>query len=474
MDKNRLPQQFLSNMQQLLGQDYDEFLKSYDCKPLSGLRVNTHKISVDDFLKIAPFNLEAIPYVDNGFFINDADAWSKHPYYYAGLYYLQEPSAMLPANRLPIDKGDIVLDLCAAPGGKSTALYAKGCKLLISNDISYSRTIPLVKNLEIAGAGEIFVINEDPKNIETRFEGYFDKILVDAPCSGEGMFRKNSSLITSWEENGPKDYCEVQKSILESACRMLKPGGMIMYSTCTFAGIEDEETIRYILDKYSDIHVENIADYEGFYHGYEEYVAVNKELIKCVHVLPHKMDGEGHFLTLLRKDTDTACHANGAGKITNKKLLSYDKLPKPLKDFFGNLSDEIVANIKKHRFLLDNNQMVYMLPLDADDVINSNIHFVRTGVVVGNIGKGDKFTPHTAFALWLNQGEFINVLDLKSCDTNVYKYLKGETLIIDDASMMQNISKGIVLVCVDGYALGFAKFDGSKFKNMYEKGWRLT
>ncbi|MBP5224472.1 MAG: RsmB/NOP family class I SAM-dependent RNA methyltransferase, partial [Lachnospiraceae bacterium] len=201
----KLPEQFLEEILSLLGEEEaGAYLRCFDEPRLYGLRVNTTKISVEDFLKIFPFPLEPVPWTDNGFYYRGEDRVSRHPYYYAGLYYLQEPSAMLPARLLPVEPGDRVLDTCAAPGGKSTELAAKlnGTGVLFSNDISNSRAQALLKNLELFGIPNAVILSEDLRRLEDRFAGCFDKILVDAPCSGEGMFRKEPAVVKAWLEHG--------------------------------------------------------------------------------------------------------------------------------------------------------------------------------------------------------------------------------------------------------------------------------
>ena len=195
-----LPQNYLDAMKELLKEDYEDYLASFEEKRLYGLRINTLKISVEDFLKISPFELEPIPWIENGFYFHEEDKPAKHPYYFAGLYYIQEPSAMTPANVLPVEDGDVVFDMCAAPGGKSTELGAKLDRtgLLITNDISNSRAKALLKNVEVFGIPNLCVLSEDPKKIADRFTGFFDKVLIDAPCSGEGMFRRDPVAVQEW------------------------------------------------------------------------------------------------------------------------------------------------------------------------------------------------------------------------------------------------------------------------------------
>lgn len=266
----KLPDKFEEKMQALLGDEFPEYLSCYDEPRYYGLRVNTNKISVEDFKKICPFEITPIPWIENGFYYDgDKVTPSRHPYYFAGLYYLQEPSAMTPANRLPVEPGDKVLDVCAAPGGKATELGAKlkGEGVLIANDISNSRAKGLLKNIEVFGIGNVLVLSEEPGKLEDYFAEYFDKILIDAPCSGEGMFRKDKKMVKAWEEHGPEFFANIQKSIITQAARMLKPGGMLLYSTCTFDGRENEGTIEYLLKKYPEFEILGIKGYEGFEKG---------------------------------------------------------------------------------------------------------------------------------------------------------------------------------------------------------------
>ena len=299
-----LPQKYLDSMKELLGDEFQAYLDSFSQKRLYGLRVNNLKISTEDFLKISPFKLKKIPWIDNGFYYEEDDKPAKHPYYFAGLYYLQEPSAMTPASILPIEHGDKVLDVCAAPGGKSTELGARlgGTGLLVSNDISASRAKALLKNIEVSGIGNVVITCEEPGKLISSFESFFDKILIDAPCSGEGMFRKDNKLIKSWQMNGPEYFAAIQKSILSQAAQMLKPGGYMLYSTCTFSKLEDEDNIQLFLESHPDFSLVDIFDsgipsihpYEGFSKGIG--------LPQCVRIFPHKMQGEGHFVALLKKD----------------------------------------------------------------------------------------------------------------------------------------------------------------------------
>ena len=301
----RLPENFEKKMRDLLKEDFDDYIACYEEPRYYGLRVNTNKISVEEFKKICPFEIEPIPWIENGFYYDGEHVTpSKHPYYFAGLYYLQEPSAMTPANRLPVEPGDKVLDVCAAPGGKATELGAKlqGEGVLAANDISNSRAKGLLKNIEVFGIGNVLVLSEEPGKMESYFTEYFDKILIDAPCSGEGMFRKDKKMVSAWEEHGPDFFCNIQKSIILQAARMLKQGGMMLYSTCTFDPRENEQVIEHLLKTYPEFRILKIAPYEGFVQGMPEVTdSKNPNLAKTVRIFPHRMEGEGHYLAVLQK-----------------------------------------------------------------------------------------------------------------------------------------------------------------------------
>ena len=245
-----IPENFKIKMKELLGDELDSFLDCYNEKHNAGVRVNTLKSTPERFREISPVEITPVPWIKNGFYYDESDRASKHPYYYAGLYYIQEPSAMTPASLLPVKPGDRVLDLCAAPGGKTTELGAKlkGRGVLVCNDISNSRAKALLKNVELFGIRNAVVISEAPAKLEGSFMGYFDKILVDAPCSGEGMFRKSHAIIKNWEQYGTGYYAKLQREILPSAINMLRPGGYMIYSTCTFSTEEDEGTLKWLLE----------------------------------------------------------------------------------------------------------------------------------------------------------------------------------------------------------------------------------
>lgn len=302
--KMKLPYEFEERMKKMLGDEYDDFMASYDRPRLRGLRVNTMKITPEEFEKAAPFPVRRVPWVSDGFIYPNDVFPARHPYYAAGVYYLQEPSAMTPASRLPVEPGDRVLDLCAAPGGKATELAARlrGTGILVANDASNSRAKALLRNLELFGTENMFVTNEMPDRLADVFSGYFDKILVDAPCSGEGMFRKDPDVAETWSPERVRYFASQQRNILENARKMLKPGGYLMYSTCTFSPEEDEQMISWFIRTFPDFSLQEMEGYAGFSEGRPDWADGNPELRKCVRIWPHRMDGEGHFLALMRRN----------------------------------------------------------------------------------------------------------------------------------------------------------------------------
>ncbi len=460
-----LPESFQQSMRDLLDGEYDDFIRSFEDKSVSGLRVNTSKISTYDFEKNAPFHTEKIPYIDNGYYISDTDAWTKHPYYYAGLYYIQDPSAMLPAVTIPLDKNSVVLDLCAAPGGKSTGISTRDHAVLVSNDISRSRTIPLVKNLELFGESDCLVTCEEPAKLAGLYAGCFDRILVDAPCSGEGMFRKDPSLISEYERKGPSEYAAVQKEILNSAYRLLAPGGYILYSTCTYSDIEDEQVILSLLDEHDDLcvcEIEKNCGLAGPYKKYENEGRING----CVHAFLHRFRGEGHFMALIKKEEKNGETGN-AGKRGGGINTGFDDLPKAAEEFMKNLSPKLRDRILSSSFIVGDDGNIYMLPENIKYLYDKKIRYSRTGTCIGSVNKNGRFTPHTAFALYMKSEDYRYTLNLQADDPMVLKYLKGETLICDTDVPSGNH----VMVCVDSYPLGFTLYDGNRFKNLYEKGW---
>lgn len=467
-----LPQSFLDSMKEILGEDYEAFLAGFDGQRQYGLRVNTLKMNLEEFERIAPFHLKKVPWISNGYFYEAEDAPAKHPFYSAGLYYLQEPSAMTPASRLKVQPGERVLDLCAAPGGKATELGAalQGEGLLVANDINTARARALLRNLELFGISNSFVTNEPPHVLAERFPEFFHKIMVDAPCSGEGMFRKNPAVVDSWQEKGPEYFSKLQREIIVQAADMLLPGGIMFYSTCTFSPLENEKTITHLLKERPDMEVIPMEDYEGFAEGLTSYRGeVFDESCKlCRRIWPHKMSGEGHFMALLHKKNGVQQQVQQTvlqSSIWWEKCKGLNKEQKAAaEDFFSHVN--IAYDEKRIDVRGDN---LYYLPAPKYD--GRGLHFLRNGLFMGEFKK-KRFEPSQPFALALHAQDFDQVLDFPADDERLSRYLRGETLDVSDLIAGEKKRKGWQLVMVAGHPLGFGKLVNNNLKNKYPAGWR--
>lgn len=455
-----LPEAFEKRMKDMLGEEYDSYLDSYQQERQFGLRVNPLKVTGEELKELSGFHLRKIPWTQDGYFYEEEDMPARHPYYAAGMYYLQEPSAMTPASRLHVEPGERVLDLCAAPGGKATALGAalRGKGVLVANDISNSRAKALLKNLELFGISNAFVTNEIPGNLADRFEGFFDKVLVDAPCSGEGMFRKDPAVIKTWDEERPEYFAKLQRDILKNAVCMLRPGGQLLYSTCTFAPVENEGSISWLLENFPEMDVLEIEPYEGFAPGHSEWGNGDERLKRCVRIWPHKMKGEGHFLALLKK-SETAMEA----VVRIGKTQRPDKKTRQVVDAFF---EDCKWKPDWERIEV-RGEKVYMIPELPEKL--QGIHFLRNGLYMGDLKK-DRFEPSQQLAMTLKGNDYAGVLSLKPEDVRVEKYLHGETLLVGAGE--STITKGWILVCVDGFPLGWGKLVNGVLKNKYASGWR--
>lgn len=461
-----LPEEYEKEMRSLLGIEFEEYKKTYEQPVRQGLRFNPYKLTKPVWEEMMPFEKEQIPWVENGYYVHAEEKNgnpARHPYYFAGLYYLQEPSAMTPASRLEVQPYDKVLDLCAAPGGKATELVCRlqGKGLLLANDLSNSRAKALLKNLELTGAPNFYVTSEEPVKLVNNFPEFFDKILIDAPCSGEGMFHKEPKMAEYWLEKSPDYYGKIQKELIIQGAQMLKPGGKMLYSTCTFSKKENEETIAYLLEQCEDMEVLEPFGYEGFSEGFPlegKSEKICSQLKKCVRIFPHKMAGEGHFLALLQKKE------NGKKmeprKISNAK--KEDKLDACAEEFLKLVSfDFSDGRMKKEK------DKLYFLPGGTE---MPKLRYLRTGLYLGEIRK-NRFEPSQALAMALSPKTFSSCIRLSSTDIRTVKYLKGETIDVTD--LKSKGEKGWQLVCVDGYSLGFGKLDRGILKNKYYPGWRM-
>ena len=449
----KLPEAFLEKMKDLLEDEFECFLKSYGDKKYQGLKVNTLKINVEEFLEICPFKLRPIPWCKEGFYFEENDRPAKHPYYHAGLYYIQEPSAMAPVPILEAKEKQKVLDLCAAPGGKTVqlagAIGEEG--VIVTNDINFNRVKALIKNIELYGIKNAIVVNETPEKLTRYFPLFFDRILVDAPCSGEGMFRKDPSLIKSWGNYNTDYYSNIQEIIMDNMAKMLKPGGRALYSTCTFSPEENEGTIQKFLDHNPPFKLVSFPKLHGFQSGEPKWVNGDEVLRNCARLWPHQVHGEGHFVALLEK-TDVAP--------TNTSPMDRNRGMKVQEDF----NNFVLENLNRSFsgiFEVHNGQL-YLLPSHLPSL--KGLKVIRSGWLLGAYKKS-RFEPSHALAMGLTIGDVKRVLQFGSNDKEVFKYLKGETLNISG-------EKGWTLVCVDEYPLGWAKQTGNFLKSHYPASWR--
>lgn len=452
----KLPHEFVEKMNALLQEEASRFFATYEEEKANGLRFNPIKIDRDAFLSLVPFTLSPVPFCPTGFYYDAAEQPGKHPYHAAGLYYIQEPSAMFVAETLQPKPGEKVLDLCAAPGGKTTQLAAmmENTGFLLANEIHPKRVKALSENIERLGITNALVTNETPEKLADRFAGYFDKILVDAPCSGEGMFRKDEETIRYWSEEHVQQCAIKQRHILDCAYEMLKEGGILVYSTCTFSPEENEQTIEAFLQNYSDLELLSIEKVAGIQSGKPEWTKTRvDEIEKTARLWPHHLKGEGHFVAKVKK---TSASPTWKGKsamsnVSKQSLRDYRTFEKAV------LKTEITKTIYAFQ------QHLFALPDDCPNF--DGLKVVRAGLHLGELKK-QRFEPNHALALALKKDEVLHSVDLQSSEAECGKYLRGETLTT-------NHDRGWVMITVDGYPIGWGKEVKGTVKNFYPKGLRI-
>lgn len=485
-----LPERFKERMKERLGEEYEAFLASYEKDRVQGLRFNSLKMesgqkdsweteTVPELAKeTAPalgVSLKKIPWVKEGYYYEGEGRPGKHPYHEAGLYYIQEPSAMAVVELLDPRPGDCVLDLCAAPGGKSSHIASrlKGQGFLLSNEIHPARAKILSQNMERMGVSNAVVSNEDSGRLSERFPGFFDKIVVDAPCSGEGMFRKDEEARNQWSEEHVKMCSDRQLMILNNAASMLKPGGRMVYSTCTFAPEENEGAVCRFLEENEDFYLEEAKGYEGFDAGKPQWAGISAEnpfhLERTFRIMPHKLEGEGHFMAVLRRREDSAAEYSDRKKDTPAYL---DR--KKNREIFQALETCMKECLTCPQTLLSREEYImfgeqlYLIPPQMPTL--KGLKIVRAGLHIGTLKK-NRLEPSHALALSLLPKEACGRVLLPGAGKEVLSYLKGETFPVKE-DMLSGKEKGWVLVCADGYSLGWGKISGGILKNHYPRGLR--
>ncbi|WP_025680388.1 RsmB/NOP family class I SAM-dependent RNA methyltransferase [Paenibacillus massiliensis] len=571
----QLPSTFIERMHQLLGKEFDDFMSTYDHTPHAGLRVNELKISLDEFKKLAPFELRPIPWCETGFYVPHGIKPGLHPYYHTGLYYIQEPSAMAPVELLGVQEHDRVLDLCAAPGGKSTQIAAKlrGTGVLVTNDIHADRTKALAKNIELYGVRNAVVLNEQPERIAAAFPAFFDKILIDAPCSGEGMYRKDEDMVKSTVTIA--DCVIMQRDILHWAANMLAPGGTMVYSTCTFAPEENEMMIAEFLNTHPDYSIVEIPLRHGFTSGRPDWIPARDQsagdaLAGTVRLWPHRLEGEGHYAAVLRRNGGAEASPETPGTMEASSVLdlsdragleaesgisgmpdsaidsksrstghlsiaaqsargSEDSMPvrkgkggparhgtraelergqsrhgrsrgtasskqrsgsgtgqrsgqrsgrereqASLTSYDEFVQEQLHVTLQGETIMYGDR--IYQSPLSSARL--EGLKVVRPGWYMGKLKNG-RFVPSQPLAAALHSQEAIRVITLDSRQPEAVRYLKGETLEIPADRITyphgnERGSKGYTLICIDGYAVGWGKWQNGMLKNEYPSGWRWT
>jgi NOL1/NOP2/sun family putative RNA methylase len=427
-----LPEGFLNRMREQLGGEYPAFLESLNRPRAVALRFNPLKGDAPEL----PFVEAAVPWEPMGAYYDPEARPGLHPYHEAGVYYLQEASAMAPVQLLDPQPGEHVCDLCAAPGGKSTQIAGRmaGLGFLLCNEINPKRAKILSRNIERLGVSNAMVTNEHPQTLADRYTGFFDRVLIDAPCSGEGMFRKEEAAVTDWSEETVQMCSRRQLEILHSGAAMVRPGGRLVYSTCTFAPEEDEMVVAQFLQAHPEFSPEAVDApwFEPTENG-------------GFRLWPHKLRGEGHFAAVLRKAGDAAPE----GMLTKGR-----QLPAQWTDFAKQLNIQLPPG-KAILF----GQSLYWAPVDLPDI--ERLKVLRPGLELGEIKK-DRFEPAHGLALWLKDA--VSTVDLEVDSPQLKAYMHGETI--------PGTEKGWCLVKVGGYSLGWAKGDGNVLKNHYPKGLR--
>lgn len=461
----QLPEAFLTRMKQELVDEFGNFLASYENNAAYGLRVNQLFGAGSTIAPKLPFSLTPVPWCPEGFYADMGEKPGRHALHEAGAYYIQEPSAMCAIPLMDPKPGEIILDLCAAPGGKSTGLAGRMQDegLLVANEIIPSRAKILSQNIERLGVKNAIVTNEAPDTLAEHFPLFFDKILVDTPCSGEGMFHKDDTAIQEWSPEHVSMCADRGAMILDYADTMLCPGGVLVYSTCTFAPAENEEQIQHFLTTHPEYKIEPWTDF------IPENSGVSQGRISgTMRIWPHKTNGEGHFAVRLRKigtsPSDTSERTLSSSKKSKRKKPS--KKAFDMSSFFDFAKTQFPENfaIKKENLTLFGEEL-YLIP----DKMNSlkGLKILRAGLHLGTFKK-NRFEPSHALSKVILRYGFAKRYEVNIEDA--IKYLHGETLLSNESNSPIN---GWTIITHSDYPLGFAKGNNGVYKNHYPKGLRI-
>jgi NOL1/NOP2/sun family putative RNA methylase len=435
-------EEFFSRMKSLLGDEFDDFLKFYNSgKVYKALRLNTLKCSEDKLRRLIGFELERTPFCKESFYIpENAGSIGNSPLHHAGAFYVQEPSAASAVEMLGVKEGDRVLDLCAAPGGKSTQIASKlgGKGLLWSNEIVKPRSIILLSNIERMGVSNAVVSNCHPDKLCSKLRGYFDKVLVDAPCSGEGMFRKNSNAQDEWSVEHVKSCAARQLMILNSAKEALNENGELVYSTCTFSVEENEGVIEEFIKQNPDFEIVDSG------------VTFGRPSLKYARRIFPMDKGEGHFAVKLRKNSASV-------SVPVKPCNS--KIPDMVNKFYDDIFKD--KPFGENLYIEGNN--VFIIPENLPDT--SGLNILRKGVLLGEIKK-NRVEPHHHAFMCAKPENCVSFADFDINSAEIKSFLHGEEIGVSSDI------KGYTAVCVNGITTGFGKASNGRLKNKYPKGLR--
>lgn len=458
-----LPDGFVKKYQKLMGKSAASFFVALAGKPLSGFRINPLKDGLPkDSISSATGK---VTYVPTGYYGHVSGLSLDHV---TGWVYSQEPSAMYVGEVVDPQPGDKVLDLCAAPGGKSTHLIAKmnDSGMLVANEIFRKRAQVLASNLERWGARHTVVTSERPDELAKHFPSFFDRILVDAPCSGEGMFRKDPSAMEYWNEDYPSECANRQRKILDSALKMLKPGGILVYSTCTFSPEEDEQNIAWLLQNYS-LKLLPIKKWRGMDNGRPDWANGNEELIKCVRLFPHHFRGEGHFIAkmqLVSNDMPAQPVRHKSRRLKKKDRRHRSQLDSSQRKEFKDFLETVMPDYHPEKLVLFGDRL-FDCPALMPDVTNLSV--LRLGLQLG-VFKKRRFEPALAWALATNPADCSRLLKLT--DDQWRKYVHGDAIMLPDPPAS---GKGWYLLTCQKHSCGWGKLVGNQIKNFYPKGLRF-
>ncbi len=452
-------EKFKSRMKAILGDEYDSFIFEIENRDaIKGARVNETKISTDEFLKITKLDVTPISYTSDGFILNSGDGVGNTPEHHSGMIYIQDPGAMATANALDIKNGYRVLDMCAAPGGKSGQAASKigDGGFLLSNEFVPKRAKIIVSNFERLGIKNAIVTSLDTSELPKLFSDFFDLVIADVPCSGEGMFRKSSEALDEWSEENVESSAKRQKEILKNAPSLVKRGGYLLYSTCTYSIEENEAVVDDFLKANPDFSLVDVLEElkQKTSDGIIFQGAYSNELNKCRRFYPHKSLGEGQFIALMQR-------ASGS---SNEKILYKDTANAPskeealaIKKFF---SENLIEEPRGKAIKVGENLVFssHGMPIPPRSVFSA-------GVLLGTVEKGRLIPSHQFFSAYGNL--FIRRENLSAGDARIAKYLHGEEI---DAKEID--TNGYCVVTYEGVSLGGGKASLGKIKNHYPKGLR--